>query len=120
MTDDEKREILLEHLAKFRAWRYADFVGAARNGGGHLELVEGMATDGTPYALNFDVFWGDKPNGDVRVCGYLYGIPQKPLFGFLAISLADVADSFIMSPEGRYVGEDTTEGQCRRTMPRSS
>src|SRR5258708_2737205 len=105
MNNDEKVEILLEHLAKFRAWNYADLARAAHDGGGHLETVEGVAADGTTYSLNFDVFGDDKPEGDVRVCGYHYGNPQKPLFGFLPISLADVADSFIMTPEGRFVGE---------------
>jgi hypothetical protein len=107
MTDDEKREILSKHLAKFRKWDYADLAQAASIGGGHLELLDEVAADGTRYTLNIDVFWDDKPDGDVRVCGYFYGNQQKPLFRLLPVSLADVADGIIMSRDGRFVGEGT-------------
>lgn len=51
------------------------------------------------------MFWDDKPNGAVRVFGDLSLHPQKPLLGSIPICTPDVTDSFIMSPDGNFVGE---------------
>jgi hypothetical protein len=107
MTKDEMRIILAEHLAKFRAWSYAQLAERVEC---HdcLEHIEGTATDGTPYQLEFQAFWDDKAQGDIRVMGDLCAEPQQRCLGFLPIYSADLVDSFIMSPDGRFVGEDET------------
>jgi hypothetical protein len=101
MTKSEKSAILAEHLATFRAWAYGDL--AARIGGGHLDTTERRALDGTEYSLTVDVFWDDKPRGDIRVIGDLS--LNRPLWGFIPLFFPDVCDSFIMRPDGRFVGE---------------
>ena len=105
--------ILARQLARFRAWSYAQLAERVeRDRVAHdcLEHIEGTAPDGTQYQIEFNALWDDKPNGDVRVCGSLSTEPQKPLLGFIPIYTPDVSDSFIMSPDGRFVGEDETSG----------
>jgi hypothetical protein len=96
MTKYDKRAILAEHLAIFRGWTYGDL--AARIGGGHLDTTERRAADGTEYSLTVDVFWDDKPHGDIRVIGDLS--LNRPLWGFIPLFIPDVCDSFIALPGG--------------------
>ena len=113
MSKDEMRKILAQHLAKYRAWSYQQLAERVERGPfwklrDGLEQVEGTAPDGTRYQMEFNVFWDDKPNAEVRVLGDLSAEPQKPLFGFIPIYTPDVTDSFIMSPDGQFIGEDET------------
>ena len=108
MTKDEMRAILAEHLAKYRSWTYAQLaekIGRTRREHDGLDYVQGTAPDGVSYQMEINVFWDDRPHGDIRVCGELSADPQKPLLGFIPIYMPDVTDSFIMSPDGRFVGE---------------
>jgi len=68
----------------------------------------GIAPDGTKYQIEFQALWDGKPHGDVRVCGDLSAMPHKTLLGFIPVYVSDVTDSFIMSPDGRFVGEHET------------
>src|SRR5688572_29281066 len=109
MSKDEMRKIVSEHLATFRTWSYtqlAERVERDRQAHDCLERVEGSAPDGTRYQMEFQALWDDKPHGDVRVCGDLSAEPQRPLLAFIPIYTPDVTDSFIMSPDGKFVGEN--------------
>lgn len=109
MDKSEAHKILREQLSKFRAWSYAQLaerVERDRQAHDCLEHVEGVAPDGTQYQMEFQAVWDGKPHGDVRVCGDLSAEPQRPLLGFIPIYVSDVTDSFIMSPDGRFVGEN--------------
>jgi hypothetical protein len=111
MTKEEIRKVLSEHLAKFRAWPYASLAErVVRDRKTHdcLEFIGGTASDGTRYQMEFNVFWDDKPDGAVRVCGDLSAQPQRRLLGFIPVYTPDAADSFIMSPDGRFIGEGGT------------
>jgi hypothetical protein len=111
MSKDGMRKILSEHLAKFRTWSYAQLaerVERDRQMHDCLEVVEGTAPDGTQYQMEFQAMWDSKPHGDVRVFGDLSAVPHKPLLGFIPIYVSDVTDSFIISPDGRFVGEHET------------
>lgn len=103
--------VLSEHLARFRTWSYAQLAGRVeRDSQAHecLEHIEGVASDGTQYQVEFQALWDDKPHGDVRVVGDLSAEPQRPLLGFIPVYTPDVTDSFIMSPDGRFVDEHET------------
>ena len=105
------REILSEHLAKFRSWSYtqlADRIDRDRKAHDCLEHIEGTAPDGTQYQVEFQAFWDDKPQGAVRVCGNFSVEPQRPLLPFIPVYMPDVTDSFIMSPDERFVDEHET------------
>lgn len=108
MSKDEMRCVLLEYMAKFRAWSYGQLAErVVRDHREHdcLEHIEGTAPDGTKYQMEFQAFWDDVPYGDIRVCGDLLAEPQRPLLGFIPVYVPDVTDSFIMSPDGQFVGE---------------
>lgn len=111
MSKDEMHKILSGHLSRFRTWSYAQLaerVEHDRHTHDCLEHLEGTAADGTEYQIEFNAFWDDKPHGDIRVSGSFWAEPQRPLLGFIPIYTADVTDSFIMSPDGRFVDEPET------------
>jgi len=108
VSKDEKTAMLAEHLAKFRAWSYAQLaerVERDRCEQECLDQIEATATDGTKVQMEFNVCWDDKSGSDVRVYGDLSASPQKPLLGFIPIYTPDVMDSFIMRPDGTFVDE---------------
>jgi hypothetical protein len=51
----------------------------------------------TQYQVTIQVFWDSKPHGDLRVVG---SIDDGGWRAFLPLS-----DSFIMAPDGSFVGE---------------
>lgn len=108
MDADDKQLLLAEYLAQFRAWTY-DALAAAidhtRKEHGCLHHIEGVFDDGTEYQMEFNVFWDDRRGGNVRVCGDITAEPQRPLLGFLPVYTSDATDSFIMAPDGTFVGE---------------
>ena len=111
MSYDGMRTILSTHLAKFRTWSYADLaerVECDRQLHSCLEHIEDTAPDGTQYQMEFLALWDGKPHGDIRVCGDISAKPQKRFLGVLPIFISDVSDSFIRSPDGRFVGEHET------------
>jgi hypothetical protein len=65
---------------------------------GRIDTPEAVGRSGTHYQIEILFFWDDKPDGDVRVIGSI-----SDGRGFRAF--VPVTESFIMSPEGRFVGE---------------
>ncbi|QDV61102.1 hypothetical protein [Crateriforma conspicua] len=108
MDADDKRKVLADRLAEFRDWSYdtlAAEIDRTRKAHDCLHHTEGVFGDGTEYQLEFNVFWDDKRGGDIRVCGDISTEPQRRLFRILPIHLPDATDSFIMAPDGSFVGE---------------
>jgi len=108
MDSDDKRLLLLEHLEPFRNWSYESLIEAVyRTQAEHdcLKHVETTYADGTECQIEINVFWDDRPRGDVRVCADITTSPQRPLIGLLPVFTPDATDSFIMGPDGRFVGE---------------
>ncbi|MCX6923195.1 MAG: hypothetical protein NT154_08300 [Verrucomicrobia bacterium] len=95
MNKKEAHSILAEHLTGIRSRSYAELVSwmsERRN-----DTLEVVAPSGTRYCIEVQFFWDDKPNGDVRVVG---SIDDGGIRAFLPVT-----DSFILSPEGRFVGQ---------------
>lgn len=114
----EKQRLLSEHLARFRTWSYAALAERIeRDGQDHdcLDYAEGVSADGTAWQIELNVFWDDRRGGDVRVTADLITTPRRPLLGFLPIYTSDATDSFLLSPDGRFIGEDepTDESSLR-------
>lgn len=108
MNHDEMHRILSEHLAKFGTWSFAQLaerVERDRRTHDCLDCSEGVAPDGTEYVIEINAYWDDKHEGNVRVCGDISATPQRPLWGFIPIYMPDATDSFIMAPDGRFIGE---------------
>lgn len=107
MDTDDKQLLLAEHLAEFRNWTYDVLVleiDRTRKAHDCLRHTEGVFDDGTEYQIEFNVFWDDKRGGNVRVCADITTAPQRPLLGFLPVYTPDATDSFIMAPDGTFVG----------------
>jgi len=94
MDKTEAQEILAKHLQKFRRSHYSALVKKIKT---HKTFAEN-GPSGVTYQLEFQFFWDDKPNGNVRVLG---SIDDSGWRAFLPLS-----DSFIMSPDGAFIGEN--------------
>lgn len=104
MTFEEKQRVLSDHLARFRAWPYADLAMRCE-GEQVLEIAEGISSDGCEYQIEIEVFWNDTPHGDVRVIGDICESPHRPLIPGIPLYVSDAIDCFIMSPQGQFIGE---------------
>ena len=96
MDEKEARKILAEHLARYRARSYAELVPLVE--AHETETMEVKGLTGAEYQMEFNFFWDDKPNGDVRVIGSIddggWWRAHFPL-----------TLGFILSPAGKFVGE---------------
>jgi hypothetical protein len=63
-----------------------------------VETPGAIPTTGTRYYMEFGLFWDDKPDGDVRVIDSI--TDGRGLRAFIPL-----ADSFILSPSGTFIGE---------------
>jgi hypothetical protein len=96
MDKKEANSILAEHLARYRTRSYAELAAWAR--GGRIDTAEAVGQSGTNYQIEIQFFWDDQPDGDVRVVGSVSD--GRGIRAFVPLT-----DSFILSPEGRFVGE---------------
>ena len=94
MDKNEARSVLAEHLVSYRARAYSDLVANI----GHAGCVEVIGPSGTPYQIEVDIVWDDKPDGNIRV---LAGIDD----GTLRAAFSPLTDDFIKAPDGTFVGE---------------
>jgi hypothetical protein len=95
MDTKEARSILAEHLARYRSRSNAELAVWVRQH--RTDTPEAVAPSGKRYQIEVQFFWDAKPEGDVRVSG---AIDDGGIRAFLPLT-----DSFILSPEGRFVGE---------------
>jgi hypothetical protein len=108
MSKEQLQALLNNYLASFRSWEYsrlAQRVEQDRQSHECLDHTERRCEDGTVYYIESQALWDDCPGGDVRVIASISVEPQRRLFGFLPIDTPDLTDSFIMSPDGRFVDE---------------
>lgn len=94
MDTREARELLRQHLARFRARTYGELVQRV---GAEPEVLEANGASGTRYQLEFEVLWDNAARGDLRVLG---GIDDGGLRSFVPL-----CDSFILASDGSFVGE---------------
>lgn len=96
MDNREASHLLGEVLAKYRALPYSDLQARI----GDAICTEVVGADGTKYQIEVNVNWDDRPGGDIRVMG---SIDDGGWRAFLPL-----CDSFIMAPDGRFVGEEAS------------
>lgn len=80
-------------LKELRQRSYDDLVALI----GHPQTKEATGEDGKEYQLEAEVFWDGKRGGDIRV------MVAADDFGWRAFM--PLTDSFIMAPDGSFVGE---------------
>ena len=95
MDRTEARAVLAQQLASYRGRAYGDLVKLV----GTNSAVEVRGPSGAEYQIEIDVMW-DSPRDkvDVRVMGAIDD-------GRLPGALLTLCDSFIVTPDGRFVGE---------------
>jgi len=93
MHKKEALAVLERQLAEYRKLSYAEL--AARIGDD--EQCEVTGPSGIEYQIEIQFLWDGQPNANIRVFG---GIDDGGLRAFVPL-----IDDFIMSPDGRFVGE---------------
>jgi hypothetical protein len=93
MNTVEARRVLSERLACYRHLSYSDLVGRI----GTVECEEIANSSQRLWQLEFQFFWDNKPNGDVRVMG---AIDDGGIRAFVPVT-----DSFIKAPNGEFVDD---------------
>jgi hypothetical protein len=93
MDNREASLLLTAALARYRGLTYSDL----RPRIGEVICDEVAGASGTKYQIEINFDWDDRPSGDIRVMG---GIDDGGWSAFLPL-----CDSFIMAPDGRFVGE---------------
>ena len=93
MNNDEAKEILKQHLARYRERTYAKL----RNLIDESETIECSSPSGVTYQIQTQVFWDSEPEGNLRVAGAIDDGGWR--------ALAPLCDDFIMAPDGSFIGE---------------
>lgn len=93
MNKTEARQLLLRHLTGYRNRSY----GVLARLIGSLDVAEVTGPGAAMYQIEVQVLWDGKAGHDIRVIG---GIDDGGLR-----ALAPLTESFIMAPDGSFVGE---------------
>ncbi|XZE33019.1 hypothetical protein SH501x_003791 [Pirellulaceae bacterium SH501] len=109
MTADREvlAEILTQHLASYRALRHSE-LAARLESQRHEDLndvIEGATPDGTTYTIETNILWDDRSKRHVRVISDLSTGKSQCLLGIIPIFTPDIADGFILGPDGTFIGE---------------
>lgn len=95
MDRSEARAVLAPHLDQFRQRSYGDLLASM----GDISIVEMKGASGAEYQIEIEVFWDDP---DEKVNLRVFGSIDD---GRLPGAFFPVCDSFIVAPDGRFVGE---------------
>ena len=93
MDNAEAAALLKVHLATYRRRAYGELLMIR----GKPQVTELLGDSGGRYQVEVEVFWDDRPGGALRVRGSIDD------GGWRAIK--PLCDDFILSPDGRLVGE---------------
>jgi hypothetical protein len=93
MNNEEAITLLEQELARFRDEPYADLVNRM-SVGSHFDRA---GPSGTNYQVEIEVFWEDRPGGNILVMG---SIDDGGWRAFVPLNR-----SFIKAPDGSFVGE---------------
>ena len=95
MDKTEARAVLARQLASYRKRAYGDLITRV----GTNSTIEVRGPSGAEYQIEIDVMW-DSPRDkvDIRVMGAIDD-------GRLPGALSPLCDSFILAPDGKFVGE---------------
>lgn len=95
MDKREARQILQAELVPFRAKPYAELVEMI---GAEPVTVQRTGPSGREYQTELEVFWNDRPQGDVIVMGFIDDGGWKASFFPLCVS-------FVKSLSGEFLWE---------------
>lgn len=97
--------ILAEHLASYRAMSHAELAARLESPRheDHLDVTDGTAPDGTTFTIETSILWDDRSKRHIRVISDLSTGTRGCLLGFIPIFTPDVADGFILAPDGTFI-----------------
>ena len=93
MNKQEALDIAEKELDSYRSLPYEELVSKI----GHAESFERVSESGEPYQIEFDCFFDDSEDRNIRVVGmvsYSWWTDFSP-----------ISSSFIMSPDRSFIGE---------------
>ena len=93
MNNDEAKEILHQHLVRYRERTYAEL----RDLIDESVTIEYSSPSGVTYQIQTQVFWDGEPEGSLRVMGAIDDGGWR--------ALSPLCDDFIMAPDGSFIGE---------------
>ena len=93
MNNEEAISVLDREMERYRAKAYAELIQLLDE----TKYIDTTGPSGTPYQVELSFVWDDKSKGDLRVIG---AVDDGGLRAF-----APLNDSFIMRPDGTFVGE---------------
>ena len=95
MDRNEARKMLEPQLRLWRQRSYADLLASM----GEVSVLEVVGGSGAEYQIEIEVFWDDpEKKCNLRVFGSIDD-------GHLPGAFFPVSDSFILAPDGSFVGE---------------
>lgn len=108
LTTQQAQDLLADHLARYRRLSYqklARRIGRSATDPNYPEVVHAQTPAGAEYAIKTIIVWDDAEQRNIRVMADLTAYPQVCLLGFIPIFVPDAVDSFILAPDGVFVGE---------------
>ena len=93
MDKQEAKMLLTTKLGEYRRLAYDELVAKI----GDVDCLEVTGPSGVEYQIEVQFFWDGKADGNLRVMG---SIDDGGLRAFMPL-----CDSFIIAPDGRFVGE---------------
>ena len=94
MDTAEANSVLASEMRKYRARSYAEL----RVRIGSEDDFIATAPSGKQYQVEVNFFWDDMPDENIRVMGAIDDGSWR--------SMIPLTDSFILSPDGKFIGED--------------
>ena len=108
MTDrDVLAAILAEHLSLYREMSHARLAARLESPSHQdcLDVVQGTTPDGKGYTIETNLVWDDLSKRHIRVMADLSTGAGGCLFGLFPVFTSDVADGFILAPDGTFIDE---------------
>ena len=102
MDKENAMSVLAEQLGPYRTKPYAVLKELI----GQIDTYEVETPDGLTYQIEMQVFWDDKPDGDIRVIGAINDGKWRAFF--------PLSDDFIMTPDGAFRGSEICHNRSAR------
>ena len=97
--------ILRDHLASYRRMPHHELaarIGSPLHG---LDVIDSTTPGGAPYTIETNILWDDRSKRQIRVIASLSTGRRGCLLGFIPAFSPDVADEFILAPDGTFLGD---------------
>jgi hypothetical protein len=97
--------ILKDHLAIYRRMPHHELAARIESPLHGLDVIDGTTPGGTLYTIETNTLWDDRTKRQIRVMADLSTGTRGCLLGFIPAFSPEVADEFILTPDGTFLGE---------------